>query len=821
MIWVGIVVADHLPTPGRDSRAQIQVGGKSLSILSLRPAAVRLAGASAVAIAVFAASQAQAATTPAAEAPAAPAAADAPAPDGTATGGTLDIVVTAQHRNERLQDVPSAVTALGGAQFLQNDLGRSASDVLYQVPNATADTQQHGRPRWWIRGVGAGQQQLDLSNPVGFYLDDVYISDASATGIPLYDIQRVEVLRGPQGTLWGKNTTGGAINIISEKPKFTGDQDNYVKLEYGSYDDKIAEGGIGTVLIPDLLTSRVSFHIDDRGGRFTNLYTGQKADSYNDDNVRVQFLARPADNLDALLSFHYRRYNTEGDLWTVASYRADGAYRYTTPTAATNYTPSTNIDDIDENSPVWSHNAQVGGNLHLDWHLGGGTTLSAISGYERYDTTAVSDSDYTPLEGSVGYTKAYSSQWTQELRLTSPQTGKLTWIAGLFYFNEKIHSDAATADLPSGSVPAQGFIPSSSPYSLIDYEHKTESGAAYGSATYAFTDALKLTGGLRWTRETKTLDFDRLAAPSAASASWSNYAQWWNSYTGAIGGSGTFSNRLRNTWDALTYDITPAWHIDRNNLIYFKYAHGVKSGGFNTAAAAPVALIAVAPERLNSYEGGYKSTWFGGKLTADATVFHYDYRNIQVNVVGPNPAVAGASVSYLQNAAKGHANGAEFDLAASPVDRLKLTASAGLLYTRFDSFTVVNSTISYAGNQFVRSPHLTLNGGASYTVPLAKAGTVELEADARYTSLQYYYVNVQDNVNRYLLDQPAYTLANARVTWTAPSTRLSASVYVDNFLNTVYRSHALPGYVPATGVYGDIVQYGDPRTIGGSLIYRF
>ena len=116
---------------------------------------------------------------------------------------------------------------------------------------------------------------------------------------------------------------------------------------------------------------------------------------------------------------------------------------------------------------------------------------------------------------------------------------------------------------------------------------------------------------------------------------------------------------------------------------------------------------------------------------------------------------------------------------------------------------------------------MTLNGGASYTVPLEKAGKVELEADARYTSLQYYYVNVQDNVNRYLLDQPAYTLANARITWTAPSSRLSASVYVDNFLNTVYRSHALPGYVPATGVYGDIVQYGDPRTIGGSLIYRF
>jgi iron complex outermembrane receptor protein len=257
-------------------------------------------------------------------------------------------------------------------------------------------------------------------------------------------------------------------------------------------------------------------------------------------------------------------------------------------------------------------------------------------------------------------------------------------------------------------------------------------------------------------------------------------------------------------------------------MLYFKFAHGVKSGGFNTAATLPVALVSVKPERLNSFEGGYKSQWFGGKLTFDVTAFHYDYRNIQVNVVGPNPgAVGGATVSYLQNAAKGHANGAEFELAGTPTERLKLNASVGLLYTKFDSFQVVNGGANYSGNQFVRSPHLTLNVGGTYTIPLVTAGKIELEADARYTSLQYFYVNVQDTTNRYLLDQPAYTLANARITWTAPNDRLSASFYVDNFLNTVYRNHALPAYSPTTGVYGDIVQYGDRRTVGGSLIYRF
>jgi len=266
-----------------------------------------------------------------------------------ADDGINDIVVTAQHREERLQDVPSAVTALDKSLFVTAGVGRSASDILLQVPNASAGNTQHGRPRWWIRGVGAGQQQLDLANPVGFYLDGVYISNANATGLPLFDVERVEVLRGPQGTLWGKNTTGGAINVISQKPKVTGDQDSYVKLEYGSYDDKIAEGGIGTVIVPDKLAGRISFRLDNRGGRFTNVFTGQKSNLITDDVVRAQLLAKPTADLDALLSFHYRKYDTTGDLWTTASYAASGVYRG-------GYVPSTDINIINQNNPVFTRN---------------------------------------------------------------------------------------------------------------------------------------------------------------------------------------------------------------------------------------------------------------------------------------------------------------------------------------------------------------------------------------------------------------------------------------------------------------------------------
>lgn len=779
-----------------------------MSYNRVKHSAFLLAGSAALAFTLGAATAAQAAV-----ADAATAAPDTIAPDDSAADGRSDIVVTAQRREQRLQDVPTSVTVLDKEQFTIGGLGRSANEVLNRVPNASAGTQQHGRPRWWIRGVGAGQQQLDLASPVGFYLDDVYISNASATGIPLFDLERVEVLRGPQGTLWGKNTTGGAINVISKRPSLSGQDDNYVKLEYGSYDDKIAEAGIGTTIIDDKLAARVSFRFDDRGGRFDNLYTGEKANAVSDSIFRAQLLAKPTENLEALLSFHYRRYKTQGSYWTTASYAASGIVR-------NGYAPSTDINDLSTNAPDWSNNRQLGGSLHLDWQVGG-LTLTSITGYERFDTRGSGDSDYTPLEISRNYVNARSKQWTQELRLTSPQDNRFSWIAGLFYFNEKIRSDAYSATLPQGSVPALAGSTATPAYALTSYDHKAESGAAFASGTFAVTDALKLTLGARWTRETKRLDFGRFSSPSAAATSWNNYAQWWNSYTGTFGGPGTFGNDLSKTWDAFTYEVTPSWTLDRNNLLYAKFSHGVKSGGFNTAATLPVALIAVKPESLDAYEIGYKSQWLDGHLTFNATAFHYDYRDVQVNVVGPNPgAVGGATVSYLQNAAKAHVNGAEFEVIAEPVDNLKLNAALGLLRTKYDDFQVLNGGANLSGASFVRSPRTTLNVGGSYTVPLAALGKIELAADARYQSLQFYYVTPQDTVNRYYLTQKPYTLTNLRVTYTTANEKVSVTGFVNNLFDVRYLNHSLPA-ASGTTVTGDTVAWADPLTVGASVVYRF
>jgi len=725
---------------------------------------------------------------------------------------TQEIVVTAQKREQNVQDVPIAISALAGADLTDKGIGRSASEVLTYVPNASAGTQLHGRPRWWIRGVGAGQQQLDLANPVGFYLDEVYISNASATGFPLFDLDRVEVLRGPQGTLWGKNTTGGAISVVSKKPSLS-EQDNYVKVDYGTFNDRIFEGAYGAVLIPGKLAGRISGHLENQDGWLRNLYTGETDGEFQDDAYRAQLLASITPDIEALFNVHYRNYRTSGAITTTASYLPNGLYR-------DGYRRVNDTTTVDTNAPDWSHTEQIGGSLNLNWDLGG-YTLTAITGYERYKTLGVADTDYTPLEVSRSYTDAKSTQWTEEVRLVSLAEQRISWIAGLYYFHEDIKSDAFAARLPDGSVSQRPGSSAVRSFSDTIYSHQAESYAGFGSATAHVTDAFSVALGTRWTYEKKTLQFNRLGSASPAGTSWSDFNSWWASYTGTIGGPGTFAGDLSRSWNAFTYDVTPQYKIAPNHLVFFKYAVGVKSGGLNTAATLPVALQVVKPEKLDSYELGYKSEWLDGRLIFNATVFHYKYDDVQINVVGPNPgAVGAATVSYLQNAERAHSDGAELEINARPFDNFHINTSVGYLQTKFDKLQVVNGGANLSGNQFVRSPHWTFNVAVDYSIPVGNDSKITLGADARYTSHQFYYVTPQNDQTRRLLNQDPYLIANARISYALADDRYTFSVYVNNVFDQEYQNHALPAFTPGT-VNGDIIYWAAPRTFGGSIIARF
>ncbi|HEY8353430.1 MAG TPA: TonB-dependent receptor [Methylophilaceae bacterium] len=729
------------------------------------------------------------------------------------------VTVTAQKREESVQQVSTAITALGGDMLLEEGIGRSASEVLNYVPNASAGTQQHGRPRWWIRGIGAGQQQWDLSSPVGFYLDEVYISNASATGFPLFDLERVEVLRGPQGTLWGKNTTGGAISVVSKKPSFNeSDNDDYVKVDIGSYNERLVQGGIGGVIIDERLAGRFSFHQENYDGHFENQFDGKDAGGLEDGALRGQLLAVLTPNLEALLNVHYRKYKTDGSVRSTKSYAANGVLR-------NGYVPSTDSRHVDSNAEESSDSSQFGTSLNIKWQLGR-YALTSITGYEDFDSESFADGDSTPFEISRNHSDGKSRQFSQEFRIESPREDRWNWLAGLHYFREELDYASQNAKLPPNAVPGLAGGPGGATFNASDLNHKASSIALFGSTTYSFTDKFDTTFGLRWTRDKKEYDLNRIG--SVGLGSWSSLGQWWNSYTGAIEpagtlNSGTFNVSDSKTWNAITYEITPEYKVTPTDRVYFKHAHGVKTGGFNTAATNLLGINTVKPEKLDSYELGYKSEWADGRVNFNASVFYYDYEDIQINGVGFNPN-AGTTVSYLQNADKASVKGAEFELEAMLTSRLHVNASLGLLDAEYKKGRIFTTGEDISGRDLVRSPKVTLQLAADYRIPLDNGGKVVIGGDARYLSHQYYYVTPQgvdaNNVDRKILEQEGYTLANARVSYSTAKDKYTWTAYVNNLFDKEYKNHTLSAFVNGVS-NGDYVYWGAPRTVGVSFITRW
>ncbi|WP_460123928.1 TonB-dependent receptor [Pseudomonas sp. S2_C03] len=706
----------------------------------------------------------------------------------TNTGSTLEkVTVTAQKREETVQDVPSSISVLSGDKIREASLN-SANEITRYIPNASAGTVDgHGRPRWWIRGLGTGDQGANTVSPVGIYMDDVYISNISATGFPLFDLDRVEVLRGPQGTLWGKNTTGGAINFISKKPTFK--DDGYYKLDVGNYASRAVEGAVGGALVDDKLAARVAIRHQANDGYNENKANGNDRGALEDDAIRLQFLAVLSDDLEANVNFHSRRYHDTGSSSSVNyGIGPNGNNQF-------GYHVDPKQGDVYYNAKNTANIEQDGGNLNLIWQLGD-LQLTSITAFESFERDALSDSDNTPLELQRGYAYANSKQFSQELRLASPSTDRLNWVAGLHYFNEDLDAKSANGTLTNTYVNRS--------YNRVAYDQKTESYALFGSVTYNFTDDFSLTGGLRWTRERKSIDLNRVANIGQASF---GGGDWWKpeNITSPLGITAVQDES--NTWSDWTYDLTPQYRLSDNARVYFKYSKGFRSGGYNAGVTTQSTVATVDPEYLTAYELGLKSEWFDGRLNANASLFYYDYEDIQLNIVS---AINNQTVSRLANGAQGEAYGAEFELEAIPLENLHVNFGLGLLHTEFTDYT--SGPNDYSGNKFVRAPNVSAVIGADYRIPLNVGGAVVVGTDWDTRSRQYYFTNDQSQNMR----SGGYTLGNARVTYELPGGKTEVTGYVHNLTDKEYRSHTLPGGFQSAGV-----MFGDPRTFGVSLTSRF
>ena len=742
------------------------------------------------------------------------------------------VTVTAEKRVENIQSVPSTVTAVSGDQIQSDSSIQTSDDIISLVPNANAAaTDGRDRPRWFIRGVGTNNTDANGVSPVGIYRDEVYTANFYAQDFPLFDTQRVEVLSGPQGTLWGKNTTGGAINYISQAPTF--DNSGYFQAQTGSYGLEEVEGAVGTSLIDDVVAGRLSFYDQNQGGWVRNLYDGRNWGANHDFAARGQLLFTPLDSLQVLVSAHARTYSGDQEpgeykadpLAVPATYVATAALPtpynlgYTTLAGL----PYATINASDPGSEKINN---FGGLVRVNWNAPGGYAITSISGYDLNTLQRQAwGSGAIPLGNAVSKTTVPDREWSEELRVASPTGDQLSWIAGLYYFNDVERSDGLNGNITVIPATVSGSAPLS--WNRSQQATNTNSRAVFGSATYKITDDLSVTAGARYNSESKNFALNYSYA--AGTVTYSNPGAWYRpDAVGSTGGIVTqFNGSQGATYSHLTYDATLSYQVSDKILTYFRYSNGFLSGGIDAhqVAVNNYNIGQYAPESIHTYEAGAKTSWLDDRLVADGSLFYYDYPSIQVLIITPstgaNTSQSSSSASSYTNAA-GWVQGAEFTLQALPWDPLLLRASVGFLDTKYTSFptTTINGYNAAllpggvvpqpAGNEFSRAPHWTVYIGGEYTIGLDQYGALKLGADYRYLSHQYFSPTIEFDPT---LQQNAYGLANAHVTWAFGSNeRFALTGSVENLGNQQYLTHAIAPSNAASST-----RQGEPRTYNVTL----
>lgn len=702
------------------------------------------------------------------------------------------VTVTAQRRVEDAQKAAVAVSVVN-TQTITADGVRAIGDITTFVPNAAAKNPDgDGRPRWYIRGLGTGDTGAATVYPVGIYADDVFLSAPIAGGGPLFDLERIEILRGPQGTLYGKNTTAGAVNIISKKPTF--DTEAYATVGIGEKSERIVSGAVGGAILDERLAGRVSVYSEERDGFGKNLTTGNSYGDVNKKAIRLQLLAQLTPNLDALLKVHAREFKGDGSNGSLPIGTYSG---YTRPRGR-----SIGLN-VDEDYKL----EHEGTSLTFNWDLSG-YKLTSITAYDYIRNQNFTDADYTPYESS-GRSDSDNRyrQYSQEFRLASPQEDKLRWLVGTHYFKETLDSDNLRIKQPgllANGANNQTYVPTAQSinyvYRDLNYTHKTESIALFGNVKYDFTDQFTLGAGLRWTQEKKDIDLNLNQLVNNGGTLQSS---------GRAGTIGSSSDD--KTWEDWTWDLTPEYKVSDNLLVFFRYAKGFRSGAFNTGLSDNLSqLTLVDPEKLDSYEIGLKSNWLNNRLIANANVFYYDYKNIQVNLLTSTP---NGLVTALSNGAAGKVNGAELELEAQATERLHLRAALSYLDTEFTKATTVTD---FTGNSFVRSPKHVIALGGDYTFPFFNGSKLIAAGDFSYRSKEYFLVDRQSEDT---LSQDAYTIGNARLTWVNRDDKISLTAFVNNFTDRKYQVHGRPNGGPGSGQY--VITYGNPRFAGLNLTVRF
>lgn len=711
-----------------------------------------------------------------------------------ANGRLEEIVVTANQRRENLQDVPISITAITSDQLLKSNVDGTAA-LATAVPGLVMQLGPGGmQPH--LRGVGTSAFTAGQENSIATYLDGVYMGSMAASMLRFNNIQSLEVYKGPQGTLFGRNATGGVINIRTRDPRdeFGGT----ASLSYGNY-KTVSGNAYLTGGITDGIAADVALFFSHQGdGWGTNLFDGSETAKTKDFGARTKWLFTPGDSDRIIVALDYTRSKSS---WVGAFHPYEGH--------PTNWGPGLPPPfgqpylfpgrpwDIDQPFTPEVDTRQWGASLTYDHDFDFGT-LTSITAYRRTKTAVQMTPEPIPTDAQFVTWRNPERQFSQELRLASAEESEVKWAVGLYYLNGKTGYDPFTISGAAATPPPLQDL-------TFVVDQKTESGAIFGQVTVPIPSLgnTNLTGGLRYTIENR-------AIVGETRINFLPPLDFLNAVVDPTDDDTTFRR--------LTWRLALDHRFSDEALGYISYNRGFKSGVYNTVPPGGANVVAVKPEILDAYEVGLKLDLLDRRLRFNTAAFYYDYADLQVNTFTPVATI-------LQNGAKARIYGLDIDLVARITPDFTIRGGVVALKDKFVSYpnaqfmipqTIaqgggnVSASGSAAGNSLPFTSDLTFDIAADLTVPTS-SGTFDFNATYAYADAWF---ALPDNI----LKSRASHIVNAQIGYTFPNERMRILLWGKNLLNRAVPMTLVAGANPG-GL--DAVIYAPPRTYGITLRFDF
>ncbi len=672
------------------------------------------------------------------------------------------VTVTAEHKSEDLQKTPLAISAFD-EKTLEDKQIRNVRDLSGQVPNLTLSHQSisYSAQTYGIRGIG--ETDPIQESAVAVYADDLYIPRAISSMLDFNDVERVEVLRGPQGTLYGRNSSAGAIRVITRDP----DQQTrgFFELGGGNYDARNARLLISGPLVDNALFGSFSAIDLNRGGTVSDPTRGKHVNNIDIQSYRGKLRFKPDDSpwdVQLTLAGTFDR----GDTTSYSPFDANGRFD-----KFKSYSSLDPKNKLDQGSAVlralYSFNDQL--------------SFKSVTAYSAFHQPVDYDNSGQAAliqQNLILYKQKYA---TQDFQING-NYDRFNFTAGAFLYHEQFDADRdnLTYSVARGRVIGQGQ------YSTTT----TDSYALYGQGSYKLTPQLSLTAGLRFTREHKNFDY-------------TNYVINTNRQITGL----NFTADASKSWQSTSpkVGLEYAWTEHLNQYAYV--AKGFKAGGYdNRAPTAAAAETAFSPEDVTTYETGVKGDFFDQRLRANVALFYNDYQDLQTNAYDP-----ALGVSLRTNVGKAHTYGVEVETLTALTRDLQLTANVGFLQSRYDDFqNAAGAGVDADGKHLVFSPKWNASLGLNYTVPIGLPGTVLVGTDAQFQTRSY-----ANALNDDVQEIPKQTFWNANTRYISADGHWTTTLAVKNLLDRAYPQSV--GYVPSSGAAYYSVN--DPRTVLLSVRY--